>query len=163
MMQTSGMHSIPCRRSVTIGMASTMLFVVSILVLTGCDRKTGYDHSSTDEMEGSPNQKLYDSVMAIHNEVMPKLDDLYKAKVKLSARLKESTGITDKEQQQIAGKIARIDSASESMMVWMRQFNPIPDSLGEKKARAYLVSELAKIQKVKEGVRQALENADSAN
>ena len=163
MMQTSGMHSMRFLHSVTLRLASTVLFIGSILLLTACNKKTGDDHSSRDEMEGSPNQKLYDNVMDIHNEVMPKLDDLYKAKVKLSVRLKDSTEASEKERQQIANKIARIDSASESMMVWMRQFDPIPDSLGEEKARAYLESELAKIQKVKQDVLQALENADSTN
>jgi hypothetical protein len=97
--------------------------------------------------------------MDIHNEVLQKMDDLYKAKVKLSSRLKETTTLSQKEKKEIADKIARLDSASEGMMVWMRQFDPLPDSLGEDTARAYLEVEMSKIQKVREKVRQALADA----
>jgi hypothetical protein len=42
------------------------------------------------------------------------------------------------------------------MMVWMRQFSPIPDSLGEEKARDYLQNEMARVKKVKENIETAL-------
>ena len=45
------------------------------------------------------------------------------------------------------------------MMVWMRNFNPIPDSLGEEKARAYLEDQQEKIKKVKEEMLKAIDEA----
>jgi hypothetical protein len=45
------------------------------------------------------------------------------------------------------------------MMVWMRKFNPLPDSLGEEKAREYLENEMEKIKKVREDVLAAIEKA----
>jgi hypothetical protein len=45
------------------------------------------------------------------------------------------------------------------MMIWMRQFNPIPDSLGEEKAREYLEDEMTKVKKVREDILQALEQS----
>ena len=109
--------------------------------------------------ENSPNQALYDQVMEVHDEVMPKMNDLYQAKTKLAARLKESPGLTPQERKEIQDKISRLDSANESMMVWMRQFDPIPDSLGEEKAKAYLEAELGKVRKVREDILNALEAA----
>lgn len=113
--------------------------------------------------ENSPNQALYDQVMEIHDEVMPKMNDLYQAKTKLTARLKDSPALTAEEKKEIQDKISRLDSANESMMVWMRQFDPIPDSLGEEKAKAYLEAELVKVNHVKENILRALKDAESDN
>jgi len=138
----------------------TLLLLAALLALGGC-QKSQQDHDHADdihESEHSPNQALYDEVMNIHDEVMPKMNDLHKAKTSLQTRL-EMPGLGENEKQDLQNKIARIDSASESMMVWMRQFNPIPDSAGEDKARAYLESELVKVKDVKENILRALKTA----
>ena len=44
-------------------------------------------------------------------------------------------------------------------MVWMRNFNPLPDSLGEEKAREYLEDQKVKVEKVKKDMLQAIEEA----
>lgn len=134
--------------------------IVSLLLLLcalACQQKHDHDHAH-DEVEDSPNKALYDEVMDVHNEVMPKMDDLYKAKTTLQTRL-ALPGLGEKEKQEIDAKIARLDSASEGMMVWMRQFNPIADSAGEDKARAYLEAELVKVKQVREDILEALQDA----
>jgi hypothetical protein len=122
----------------------TTLSLALLLIITACEQS---------------NQELYDEVMEIHDEVMPKMDDLYKAKTALTKRLKENPDLNESDKKEIHAKIAQIDSASEGMMVWMRQFDPLPDSLGEDKAKAYLQSELVKVKKVREDILQALESA----
>lgn len=130
----------------------TLLTLSALLLLAGCQKKTsGHEHA-----EDSPNQALYDTVMGIHDEVMPKMNDLHKAKTTLRTRL-ELPGLSELEKQEINNKIAQLDSAGEGMMVWMRQFNPIPDSVGEDKARAYLEGELVKVKKVREDILKALQ------
>ncbi len=138
----------------------TLLLLAFLVTFSGC-QKSGEDHDHADdihESENSPNQALYDEVMNIHDEVMPKMNDLHKAKTSLQTRL-EMPGLGENEKQDLQNKIARIDSASESMMVWMRQFNPIPDSAGEDKARAYLENELVKVKDVRENILRALKTA----
>jgi hypothetical protein len=130
----------------------------AFLILVGCGQKSDH-HAGHGDMEDSPNRALYDQVMDIHNEVMPKMDELYKAKVKLTTRLNESPAPTESEKQDLQRKIAQLDSASENMMVWMREFDPIPDSLGEEKARAYLESELEKVKQIQQDVVDALREA----
>ena len=137
------------------------LFLLAVLLAFGGCKKSDQDHDHADdihESDNSPNQALYDEVMNIHDEVMPKMNDLHKAKISLQTRL-EMPGLGEHEKQDLQNKIARIDSASESMMVWMRQFNPIPDSAGEDKARAYLENELVKVRDVKESILRALKTA----
>jgi hypothetical protein len=124
-----------------------LLILLSIVLLTGCEKS---------------NQELYDEVMQVHDEVMPKMEDLYKAKLALNARILNNPDLAEIEKKQINEQIAQLDSASEGMMIWMRQFNPLPDSLGEDKARQYLEGEKKKVQKVKDDILQALKDAESA-
>ena len=100
-------------------------------------------------------QALYNEVMEVHDEVMPKLNDLYKAKTSLQTLL-AMPGLGESEKAEINNKIARIDSASEGMMVWMRQFNPPADSSEIEEARTYLESELVKVKKVRQDILEAL-------
>jgi hypothetical protein len=140
----------------------TIRFLLFCLALSGaaCQQKSddGHHHTNT-ETEDSPNKALYDQVMRVHDEVMPKMDDLYKARTALKKRLAATPPPGDTEIKAINEKIARIDAASEGMMVWMRQFDPVADSAGEEQAKAYLEAELVKGKKVKEDILQALESA----
>jgi hypothetical protein len=116
------------------------LVLASFIIATGCQQKSGeHQHDSDDASESGGNQTLYDEVMAIHDEVMPKMNDLQKAKTALQTRL-EMPGTAENEKQEINDQIARIDSASEGMMIWMRQFKSLRDidSLGEDMASEYL-------------------------
>jgi hypothetical protein len=139
-----------------------VLFVTLFISLAGCQQQSRDKERDEAAIENSPNQELYDEVMRIHDEVMPKMNDLYQAKTALKTRM-EMPGLPENDRQEIQNDIARLDSASESMMVWMRQFDPLPDSAGEEKARAYLENELQKIKKVKEDVLDALTTSASGD
>jgi hypothetical protein len=108
---------------------------------------------------GDGNQERYDEVMKVHDEVMPKMNDVHAAKMALKEKLANISDSTSIEKTEIEAKIAKLDSASEGMMVWMRQFNPLPDSLGEDKAREYLEAEMVKVEKVRDDILQALEES----
>ena len=134
----------------------SFIILYMVIIAAACQQKSAeHHHGSHDSDESSGNQALYDDVMEIHDEVMPKMNDLYKTKTTLKTRL-EMPGVSESEKEEIQTKIARIDSASERMMVWMRQFDPLADSVGEDKARAYLESELVKVKQVREGILEAL-------
>ena len=45
----------------------------------------------------------------------------------------------------------------------MHHFNPIPDSLGEEKAREYLEDEMEKVKKVKADILESMEEAKGVN
>jgi hypothetical protein len=128
----------------------TILPVLSLFILTlawSCGQKT------------RDNQALYDEVMKVHDEVMPKMDDIYKLKQELKKQMADSSTLTTEKKKTIEATILKLDSASENMMVWMRNFNPLPDSLGEEKAREYLEDQKVKVEKVKEDMLQAIEEA----
>lgn len=127
-----------------------------------CQQTSHNDQPTHDSVEASPNQKLYDEIMDIHDEVMPRMNDLHKTKTSLQTRL-ALPGLGEDERQEIQHNISRLDSASEGMMVWMRRFDPLPDSAGEEKARVYLEAELEKIKKVRDDILSALKASSSGD
>jgi hypothetical protein len=144
--------------------ALTLLFIICA-ALTGCKEKShendhGHDTEASDAVETSENQVLYNEVMKIHDEVMPKMNDIYKKKEELKNKIANTPNMAEEKKKQIDATIAKLDSADESMMEWMRKFNPLPDSLGEEKAREYLETEMEKVKKVRENIQQALKQAE---
>ena len=131
----------------------TILQVLSLVILSlawGCGEKKG-------------NQALYDEVMKVHDEVMPKMDNIYKLKQELKKQISDTANVGDAKRKTIEATIIKLDSASEAMMVWMRNFNPLPDSLGEEKAREYLEDQQEKIEKVKQEMLEAIDKATKLN
>jgi hypothetical protein len=92
--------------------------------------------------------------MDIHDEVMPKMEDLYNLKKDLQSKL---AGAPASDQKAISDRIARIDSASNLMMDWMHEFNPPADTANQEEARAYLEIEMEKVRKVKEAINEVVE------
>jgi len=140
-----------------------LLLLVITITLASCGQKSHDergDHDHGHDTETGPNQALYDEVMKIHDEVMPKMNDMYKKKEELKKKIADTPNMVDEEKKKIEATIAKLDSASEGMMVWMREFNPLPDSLGEEKAREYLEDEMEKVKEVKEDILEALKAAD---
>lgn len=138
------------------------LFVLGLLLAWGCGQKPHeHDHTmANDTTQNSANDVLYNEVMKIHDEVMPKMNDIYKLKEALKTK---ASATADEKKKEIEATIAKLDSASESMMVWMREFSPLPDSLGEEKAREYLETEMEKVKNVRTEVQEALEKGSTVN
>jgi hypothetical protein len=141
------------------------LFLISVIFF-GCKPKAHDEHEhdadAKDVVETKGNQELYDEVMKIHDEVMPKMNDIHKLKMELKEKLAKAPKLTAADKMKIDLMIAKLDSAGESMMIWMREFQPVPDSLGEEKAKQYLESEMEKVKKVRERIQETLKEAGAA-
>ena len=127
-----------------------------LIVLSGCGKPEKAAISNSDSTKVA-NQALYDKTMDIHDEVMPKMDNLYKLKKALQDTLANTPALPAEKKKVYEAHILRIDSASNAMMVWMREFNPSADSLGSESYRGYMERELEKVEKVKAAMLQALE------
>lgn len=139
-------------------MRNRLLFFVVACIAISCGQRTeNHQHENiSDPLETEGNQALYDEVMRIHDEVMPRMNEIFRKKEELKNKIAGTPGMADSERQVIEDDIARLDSAHNGMMVWMREFNPLPDSLGEEKAREYLENEMEKIKKVREDINEVL-------
>jgi hypothetical protein len=138
------------------------LFLILIIIVCGCKQKSNegenHDHSASDSIETSGNEALYSEVMKVHDEVMPKMNDIYTLKEELKKKLSTEKTLSEEKKKEIDATISKLDSASESMMIWMRGFRPLPDSLGEEKVREYLETEMEKVKNVREEIQEALES-----
>jgi len=94
--------------------------------------------------------KLYDEVMNIHDDVMPKMANINKIKVSLASQLKNTKNLDDKTTKAINDLIAKMDEASKSMFGWMNKFKSPEGRLSHEEAMKYLEEEKVKILEVKE-------------
>jgi hypothetical protein len=145
-------------------MKSTSVKIVVLcltVLLANCGKKEhqheGHNHGEAIQEE-SGNNVLDREVMKVHDEAMAKMDEIYKLKQQLKKKFDESASTEQK--AEIEKTIAKLDSADASMMNWMHQYKPFPDSVfGEEKAREYLESEIEKIKKVRQDMLDAIEQA----
>ncbi len=139
----------------------SLLISTVFLVLISCGKTsdhTGHDKSE-DGTSGEANQALYDQVMDIHDEVMPKMGDIYKMKIELLEKIANTPGMVEEKRKELEAIISNLDSTNNAMMDWMHNFNPIPDSLDQEKAREYLETEMERIKKVRDRTIEALGRA----
>jgi hypothetical protein len=98
---------------------------------------------------------LYTEVMAIHDEVMPATATIHESKKQLKTLLDTSSDSTA-----VFGVLKTLDTADESMMVWMDEFNPQYDALPLDQQITYLKEEKNRIIKVRDNIKGALGQAD---
>jgi regulator of replication initiation timing len=145
-------------------MNTRFLFLLIALAIFSCGRPSAEQSSSaTDADTTSTNQALYDQVMDIHDEVMPKMEDIYTLKKKLQDQIAATPDMVVEEKQALEKRIARLDSVGNLMMDWMHKFSPVPDTVGQEAAREYLESEMEKIRKVREAMLEAIESEKGSN
>jgi hypothetical protein len=120
------------------------------------------NHNDEQTQDEGPNQALYNQMMDVHDEVMPKMDDIMKLKRELQEQIANTPDMVVERKQELERVISNLDSASNSMMSWMHrihEFDPLADSVDQEKAREYLESEMEEIRKVKELINESIEKA----
>lgn len=127
---------------------SILSLTVSLLVSCSHQKENS---ESNDPSQDPENQALYDSVMKIHDEVMPKMEDIHAMKRKLKEEIANTPNMIEERKKQIDSIIIRLDYASKSMMDWMHEFSP-PDSVTKEEYKKYLEGQLEKVKKVKEDI-----------
>lgn len=142
-----------------------LLSLLAIISLFGCSKSgdhSSMNHDTEQTHEEGPNQALYNQMMDVHDEVMPKMDDLMKLKRDLQEQIANSPEMVVERKQDLERIISNLDSASNAMMSWMHrihEFNPLADSVNQEKAREYLETEMEEIRKVKELINESIEKA----
>jgi len=145
-------------------MKAINLLILSTILFIACgEKKEQSATKSLEEVQADLREELYNDVMAVHDEVMPRMDEIYRLKNKLQDELKE---LLDKKNEgnaarinNLTEKINALEDAAKGMMVWMRQFDVLPDSLGHEAIMQGLSDEMKKIEKVKSDMLEAIERA----
>ena len=134
-------------------------FALINIVLWSCGKSSNHSGHEATEQEDNPNQALYYQVMDIHDEVMPRMEDIYKLKKDIQDKIAKSPDMVMEKKQHLERIITNLDSVNTAMMDWMHNFKPLPDSVDEEKAREYLETEMERIKKVRDAVIEAIDKA----
>ncbi len=137
----------------------TKSLLLSMLMLAACGKSSRQEQHEGAEPTDSPNQALYDQVMAVHDEVMPKSDEIYQLKKELQDKISSTPSLNGDKKKQFEEAITLLDSADHSMMDWMHRFKPLPDSVNQELAREYLENEMERIKSVRELINSSLQKA----
>ncbi|MCB9081990.1 MAG: hypothetical protein H6555_09800 [Lewinellaceae bacterium] len=130
-------------------------FASMVLVFASC--------SNTEKVQESAQDQLRDQVMAIHDEVMPKIADINRATLEFKKAIAVDSTLEDTLRERVAKSILQLEAADEGMMSWMSTFRQ-PASLRETQSHeaimAYLQEQLTAVKEVEENMLQSLKEAD---
>ena len=136
-----------------------------IFLLLSC---TPPERENTDNVPSEPpaeeraEKALQDEVIGIHDEVMPKMDNLMRLKMKLQVKidsLRESNSTEKAKIDELLRLTNRLQKADSAMMTWMRQFKMVRDSVSHEQRMEYLEAEKERIEEVKRKMNESLEEA----
>jgi len=139
----------------------TKYLFIALILMVGCGKSGQHEHHDQEEESpiNNPNQALYDQVMDIHNDVMPKSDEIYQLKKEIKNKMANTKNLESNKKKQLEQIVAELDSADHSMMDWMHKFKPLPDSADQELAREYLENEMERIKTVRELINGSLQKA----
>lgn len=137
--------------------------IVVVAFLAACGQSGSHDHSEMADADStSANKILYDQMMDIHDEAMPKMETLYNLKKDLQEKIASTPNMAAEEADNINQRIAALDSVGKLMNDWMHNFE-MPDSTDSEQMRAYLETQLDDIKRVREAMNAVIEKEKAGN
>ena len=120
---------------------------------------------SCGEKKVNEQKALYDKMMSVHDEIMPKMGDLMRYKRLIRERLEVLTRDSIANAEEIATlrkSLTDLDNAHDGMMDWMHKFNRNFEDMTKEEIMQYLEGELEKIETVGKMTNKAMEEARKA-
>lgn len=140
---------------------SSILF--ASLLLLSCKPSTDAGNTSS---EGSANdlKALEDQVMAIHDEVMPKMADITKLTAELrtiKATIKENPDGKMVSPDGLEELMGSLKLAEQGMWDWMKAYSDTKPTIKEDQMKSFYESQLETINKIKQDMLGSIEKAQS--
>lgn len=110
------------------------------------------------------NLELRAQVIAVHDEVMPKMGQLKSLEKEAIQKAEELNGQDSTQSAKILELrtlASELDQAYEGMFVWMRQYEAEDGDQSPEQIQAYLNEQMVLVTKVNEDIKSALAKADS--
>ena len=137
------------------------LTAICICLLAACNQpaeNAAHDHAGHDHEATAGSGKLFAEVMAVHDEMMPKLDDVMALKSRAKRKIDQLDSLaktggkveTTEKRQRLDSLVAELDRADNAMMDWMHNFDSDMKGMTEARKSEYLESEKVRITAVKE-------------
>ncbi len=118
---------------------------------------------SCDEKKKEAKDVLYDQVMEVHDEIMPKMGDIMKYKKQLKIKMEGLAAdpeMNAEKIEKVKQAITELDNSHEDMMAWMREFNPDFEGMVTEEVMQYLNEQKVKIEQVGKETYAALNSAE---
>lgn len=109
------------------------------------------------------NKTQREQVIAVHDEVMPKmgqLKSLEKAALQKAEELQNSETPDQAKIDELKNLASQLNLAYEGMFVWMRQYNTEDGEKTPEEVKVYLDEQLVLVSKVNEDIKAALAKAE---
>ena len=136
-------------------MKNVLIALLGILLITSCTNK-----------QKAAQDKLYQQVMDVHDELMPKMDDLMKLQKQIRAKIDSVKSSADSTNVDEISRLEAIrhdlENSQDAMMDWMHQFEPNFEDKVQEDAMKYLKDQKDKIQKAGEMTNSAIKEAQDA-
>ncbi len=126
-----------------------LFFMIGLILLSCGDGNKGNEQDVVEEKKAE--------VIAIHDEVMPKMGQLKSYQNQLSA---EAEGMEAQAAEAFIQAARKCEEAYEGMFVWMRQFDASLEGMSEEESVAYLEEQREKVVVVNEDIKKALSEAE---
>lgn len=114
--------------------------------------------------QSDENKKRRDEIIAVHDEVMPKmgqLKNLEKIALQKAEELSMSSESDSSKVQDLKDLALQLDQAYEGMFVWMRQYEVEDGEKTPEEIKAYLEDQMVLVSDVNKKMKEALSKADS--
>ena len=125
------------------------LFLIVLLMFASCE---------------NAKDRLYKQVMAVHDEIMPKMGAIMKYKKQLNKKIdtliEEGNDANADKIAELTQAIADLDNSHEEMMNWMREFDNDFEGMVNEEVMEYLNNQKKKIENVGKVTNSALSNAE---
>ncbi len=134
-------------------MKNILTILVAVVGLAACN-------NTKEKKQEATEPTLMEEVMALHDEVMPKMGRMMKVQKQLKLKA-DSIATNDEETAERLRSLASdIELANEAMMDWMRNFDPNFEGTEEEK-QAYLEKKKKGIAKVAELMNGSLQTGEA--
>jgi ribosome-associated translation inhibitor RaiA len=141
----------------------------SLMILSCGESSTQQDSTGGKSMneaavpEMSDADKLFEEVMAYHDEAMPKIGKLRGYQTQAQAKIDSLAAKSDAASKTIKAEyealLAGLKRADKGMMDWMDTFNPEPDVADEAELKAYYEAEKVKAKAMRDDIFSVLDSA----
>jgi len=140
------------------------LVLILVFLLPACTSEKSRKQDQLLEEVMTEQDQLLKEVMAIHDEAMlhmSKISRLRKeAEISSKELLADSIESNNEKAMELENTAIELEAANESMMVWMRSFSNNFEGMGDDEIIDYLKANKQEVEKVKETMVQALQNAE---
>lgn len=128
------------------------LLILSLTLLFACQ-------PSGDKKEEVDLKALKDEVFELHDEVMPMMGDLRRARKTLMLQADSIISIDSVRAQLFVKTADDLNAANEGMMVWMRNFDPNFEGTDEEILK-YLTDQKTSIEQVNKDMKETLKRGE---